>query len=61
MVSTFGRVARSGECVFAADHRSKSYETAKNIRDSQNWGAEFALHDYPVTGADILERGQDAS
>jgi acyl-CoA dehydrogenase len=61
MVSTFGKMANDGEYVFfAADYRSKSYETVKNICDSQNFVAEFALHDYPVTDADILERGQDA-
>jgi acyl-CoA dehydrogenase len=61
MVSTFGKIAGSGEYVFfAADYRNKSYETVKNICDSQNFVAEFALHDYPITDADILERGQEA-
>jgi acyl-CoA dehydrogenase len=61
MVSTFGKVAGSDEYVFfAADYRNKSYETVKNVCDSQNFVAEFALHDYPVTDADILERGQEA-
>jgi acyl-CoA dehydrogenase len=61
MVSTFGKMASGGEYVFfSADYRNKAYETVKNICDSQNFVAEFALHGYPVTDADILERGQDA-
>jgi acyl-CoA dehydrogenase len=32
----------------------------KNIVNSQNFVAEYALHDYPITDADILTRGRDA-
>src|SRR5439155_1190625 len=38
----------------------EKYECVKNIVNSQNFVAEFALHDYPVTEADIVAKGDDA-
>jgi acyl-CoA dehydrogenase len=32
----------------------------KNVVNSQNFVAEYALHDYPITDADILTMGRDA-
>jgi acyl-CoA dehydrogenase len=61
MVSTFGKMADSGDYVFfAADYRHQDYECIKNVTESQNYVAHFALHDYPITEADILSKGQDA-
>jgi acyl-CoA dehydrogenase len=61
MVSTFGKMADSGDYVFfAADYRHRDYECIKNVTESQNYVAHFALHDYPITAADILSQGQDA-
>jgi acyl-CoA dehydrogenase len=61
MVSTFGKIAGSDDYVFfTADYRHRSYELIKNITDSQSYVANFALHDYPVTEADILSRGPAA-
>jgi len=61
MVSTFGKMADSGDYVFfAADYRRDNYECIKNVTHSQNYVAAFALDDYPVTEADILSKGQDA-
>jgi acyl-CoA dehydrogenase len=61
MVSTFGKMADSGDYVFfAADYRHQDYECIKNVTESQNYVAHFALHDYPVTAADVLSQGQDA-
>ncbi len=61
MVSTFGKIADSGDYVFfAADARHEQYECVKNITASQNYVAEYALHDYPIAEADILSSGQDA-
>jgi acyl-CoA dehydrogenase len=61
MVSTFGKMADSGDYVFfAADYRHRDYECIKNVTESQNYVAHFALHDYPITAADILSKGQDA-
>ncbi|MFX1561864.1 MAG: acyl-CoA dehydrogenase [Promethearchaeota archaeon] len=61
MVSTFGKVADTGEYVFfVADYRNKSYDCVKNICNSQNFVAEFALQDYPISESEILSRGQEA-
>lgn len=61
MVSTFGKMADSGDYVFfVADYRRQDYECLKNITASQSYVAEFALDDYTVTEADILSKGQDA-
>ncbi len=61
MVSTFGKVAGAGDYVFfAADYRHRNYDLIGNVTDSQNYVANFALRDYPVTEADILSRGPAA-
>ncbi len=59
MVSVFGRLGED-YVFFVADPRHEKYECVKNVCASQNFVAEFALHDYPVTEADILSRGDDA-
>ena len=62
LVSTFGKIADSGEYVFFAvrtDH--PNYECVKKIDTSgvrQAYVAEFALHDYPISSDDILSRGE---
>ncbi|KZS68941.1 acyl-CoA dehydrogenase [Mycobacterium kansasii] len=65
MVSTFGKIAGSSgnpdEYVFfAADSRHDRYELKKNVVNSQNYVANYALRDYPVTEADLLHRGMGA-
>ncbi|OBG99738.1 MULTISPECIES: acyl-CoA dehydrogenase [unclassified Mycobacterium] len=65
MVSTFGKIAGTsgGEdeyVFFAADSQHDRYELIKNVVNSQNFVANYALRDYPVTEADILHRGPDA-
>jgi acyl-CoA dehydrogenase len=61
MVSTFGKMAGSGEYVFfVADYRHRRYELVKNVVNTQSYVADFVLRDYPVTEADILSRGQEA-
>ena len=61
MVSTFGKLAGTGDYVFfAADYRHRGYDLISNVTDSQNYVANFALRDYPVTEADILSRGPAA-
>jgi acyl-CoA dehydrogenase len=64
MVSTFGKIAgtaKSQEYVFfAADSQHDRYELIKNVVNSQNFVANYALRDYPVTEADMLHRGPDA-
>ncbi len=61
MVSTFGKMADTGDYVFfVANSQDEGYECKKNVVDSQNYVANYALHDYPVTEADILSKGRDA-
>ena len=64
MVSTFGKIAGSPEnpeyVFFAADSRHDRYQLIKNVVNSQNFVANYALRDYPVTEADMLHRGPDA-
>lgn len=61
MVSTFGKIAGSDEYVFfVADSRHDRYELIKNVVNSQNYVANYALRDYPVTEADLLHRGPEA-
>ena len=61
LVATFGRMAGTGEYVFfVADPKKPQYECVKKIDTSgvrQAYVAEYALHDYPVSGTDILSRG----
>ncbi|MEY8018454.1 acyl-CoA dehydrogenase [Mycobacterium servetii] len=65
MVSTFGKIAggpaQDDEYVFfAADSRHERYDLIKNVVNSQNYVANYALRDYPVSEADILHRGPGA-
>ncbi|ORW46868.1 acyl-CoA dehydrogenase [Mycobacterium paraense] len=65
MVSTFGKIAGTSEkeqeyVFFAADSQHDRYELIKNVVNSQNFVANYALRDYPVTEADMLHRGPDA-
>ncbi len=61
MVSTFGKIADSGDYVFfVVDSQHEKYECVKNVIDNQSYVAEYALHDYPITDADITDKGRDA-
>jgi acyl-CoA dehydrogenase len=61
LVSTFAKMADSGEYVFfAVDSKHEKYECIQNVVNEQNYVAEYALHDYPITEADILEKGPKA-
>jgi acyl-CoA dehydrogenase len=61
MVSTFGKIAGTDEYVFfAADSQHDRYDLIKNVVNSQNYVANYALRDYPVTEADMLHRGLEA-
>lgn len=61
MVSTFGKMADSGEYVFfVANYSHQNYELVKNVVNSQSYVADFILHDYPVSEEEILSRGQEA-
>ncbi len=61
MVSTFGKIVGTDEYVFfAVDTRHPKYELLKNVVASQSYVAQYALHEYPVTEADLLSRGKEA-
>ena len=61
LVSTFAKMADSGEYVFfVVDSKHEKYECVKNIINNQSYVAEYALHDYPITEADITDKGQEA-
>jgi acyl-CoA dehydrogenase len=64
LVSTFGKIEDTDEYVFfvvRSDH--ENYECVKKIDTSgvrQAFVAEYAVHDYPITEADILITGKEA-
>ena len=61
MVSTFGKMEDTGDYVFfVANYLHENYDCVKNVISSQNYVAEYALDDYPITEEDILSKGQDA-
>lgn len=65
MVSTFGKFAGTSNSdaeyvFFAADSQHERYQLIKNVVNSQNYVANYALRDYPVSEADILHRGPEA-
>ncbi len=61
-VTVFGKFADTDDYVFfVVDANHPNYECVKNIVNyNQQYVAEFALHDYPITEADILSRGSKA-
>ncbi|GAB4532736.1 MAG: acyl-CoA dehydrogenase family protein [Anaerolineales bacterium] len=61
MISTFGKLDDSDEYVFfVADSQHPNFDLIRNVTASQNYVAQFALHDYPVSEGEILSRGQAA-
>ena len=61
MVSTFGKMADTGDYVFfAANYQQPHYECVQNVVNSQSYVSEFTLQDYAITDADILSVGQEA-
>ncbi len=60
-LSVFGKFADTGEYVFfLVDTQAPEYELQKNVVADQMYVSAFALHDYPVTQADILHTGKAA-
>ena len=61
LVSTFGKNSETGAYVFfVVDSQHKNFDLIKNVCNSQNYVAEFALHAYPITDADILTTDREA-
>jgi len=61
LVSTFAKDTETDEYVFfVADSQHDNFDLIKNVVNSQNYVAEFALQGYPVSEDDILSRGREA-
>ena len=61
LVSTFAKNSETGDFVFfVAESDHEHYQCVKNVVNSQNFVAEYALHSYPVTDNEILSNGQEA-
>jgi len=61
LVSVFGKNSETGEYVFfTADPQHENYDLIRNVTNSQNYVAEFALNGYPVSQEDILSEGRKA-
>jgi acyl-CoA dehydrogenase len=61
MISTFGKLADSDEYVFfVVDSQAEGFELVGNVVHSQNYVAEFRLHDYRFTEEEMLHRGDEA-
>ncbi|MBF0468588.1 MAG: acyl-CoA dehydrogenase, partial [Desulfamplus sp.] len=61
LVSVFAKDSDTEEYVFfTADPKHENYDLVKNVTSNQSYVAEFGLHGYPVTDADILSRGEHA-
>jgi len=61
LVSVFGKNSETDEYVFFVfDSLNEKFDLIKNVTNSQNYVAEFALHSYPITKEDILTTGREA-
>ncbi|MCK5539907.1 MAG: acyl-CoA dehydrogenase [Deltaproteobacteria bacterium] len=61
LVSTFAKNSETDEYVFfVVDPQHKNYDLVKNVVEWQSYVAEYALHDYPISEADILSTGSRA-
>jgi acyl-CoA dehydrogenase len=61
LITVFAKIDGTDEYVFfVVDSNHEKYECVKNIIMAQNYVAEFKLHDYPITDADISARGPKA-
>jgi len=61
IVSTFGKVKGTDDYVFfGVDSKHPNYNCIKNTVNEQNYVAEYEVTDYPITDADIMEKGPKA-
>ena len=62
MVSTMGKVKDGTDdyVFFVTNYHHKAFELKKNVISHQEYVSNFAMHDYPITADDILERGPEA-
>jgi acyl-CoA dehydrogenase len=61
MVSTFGKLTDSGDYVFFhVDSNHENYDCVQNVVANQNYVAEYAVKDYPISEDEVLSKGQEA-
>ncbi len=61
IITVFGKMADTDDYVFfVVDSKHEKYECIQNVIQAQNYVAEFELHDYPITDAEIISRGPKA-
>ena len=61
LVSTFAKNSETDEYVFfVVDPKHENYDLVKNVVQWQSYVAEYALHNYPISEADILSTGSRA-
>ncbi|NVN89470.1 MAG: acyl-CoA dehydrogenase [Desulfuromonadales bacterium] len=61
LVSTFAKMSDTDDYVFfAVNSKHPNYDCVRSVVDQQNYVAEFALHNYPITDADIMQKGPKA-
>ena len=61
LVSTFGKDTETDEYVFfVVDSQHDNFDLVKNVVNSQNFVAEYALQGYPISEEDILTKGREA-
>ncbi len=61
LVSTFGKNSETDDYVFfVAESDHENYDCVKNVVNSQNYVAEYALNAYPITDDEILSTGRAA-
>tara|TARA_R110001592_G_scaffold65716_1_gene201695 strand:- start:5620 stop:7329 length:1710 start_codon:yes stop_codon:yes gene_type:complete len=61
IVSTFGKVKGTDDYVFfGVDSKHPNYHCIKNTVNEQNYVSEYEVKDYPITNADIMEKGPKA-
>ena len=61
LVSTFGKVAGTGDYVFFVVSSShEKYKLVQNVVNSQNYVSEYELNNYPISDDDILALGREA-
>ena len=61
MISTFGKLAENGDYTFfVVDSQHENFDCIQNVTNSQNYVAQYALEEYPISEGDILSMGVDA-
>jgi acyl-CoA dehydrogenase len=61
LVATFAKMSDTNDYVFfVVDSKHPKYECVRSVVEQQSYVAEYALHDYPITEGDIIQKGPEA-